>query len=190
MREIAHGGAMDEAQLILRAKDGDRIAAAALCEMHWRTVYALMYSRVGDRSEAEDLTQDAFTRLWGSFERFEGRTVGPYLRTIALNLSRNRRRDQGRHPHEPLPDATPPDPGPSIEQVVETAETRRELLSALAQLAPEQREVLMLRLMDGRSVTEVSEIMGRTPEAVRALQYRALQRLRRLVAGSVLLKEG
>ncbi len=181
---------MDEAQLIGRAKVGDRAAAAALCEMHWRTVYVLMYSRVGDRSEAEDLTQDAFSRLWASFGRFEGRTIGPYLRTIALNLSRNRRRDQGRHPLEPLPDAPPADPGPTVEQVVETAETRRELMAALGQLAPEQREVLTLRLMDGRSVAEVSDIMRRTPEAVRALQYRALQRLRRLLLHSDLAGEG
>lgn len=172
---------MDEAELIRRAKAGDRNAAAAICQLHWRTVYALMFSRVGDRVEAEDLTQEAFSRLWGSFGRFEGATVGPYLRTIALNLARNRLRDAGRHPQEPLPDMPPADPGPSVEQVVETAETRRELLAALARLTPEHREVLTLRLMDGRSVAEVSEMLLRTPEAVRALQYRALQRLRALL---------
>ncbi|MDA8346059.1 MAG: sigma-70 family RNA polymerase sigma factor [Thermaerobacter sp.] len=172
---------MDEAELIRRAKVGDRNAAGALCTLHWRTVYALMFARLGDRAEAEDVTQEAFMRLWGAFARFEGETIGPYLRTIALNLARNRLRDTGRHPQEPLSETPPPDPGPSVEQEVVTAEIRGELLAALAQLMPEHREVLTLRLMDGRSVTEAAQILRRTPEAVRALQYRALQKLRAIV---------
>ena len=180
---------MDEAELIRLAKAGDRSAAGALCEQHWRAVYALVDARLGERTEAEDVTQDAFSRLWGAFGRFEGDRLGPYLRTIALNLARNRLRDAGRHPHEVLPEVLHADPGPSVEQTVVTEETRRELLDALRQLAPEHREVLTLRLLDGRSVAEVAEMLTRTPEAVRALQYRALQHLRAVVQGRARVRE-
>jgi len=181
---------MDEAALIQSAKAGRREAAAALCELHWRDVYRTVYARMGDRSEAEDVTQEAFLRLWRNLARFEGERLGPYLRTIALNLCRNRLRDLGRHPRSELSEALAAD----VRELPEAQILRREedlaVREALGRLEPDQRRVLELRLVDGLSAAEAGELLGRTPEAVRALQYRALVRLRTLLRQTVTPGEG
>ncbi len=173
---------MVEGELIRAAKDGRRDAAADLCRLHWRAVYRVAYSRLGDRAEAEDVTQETFLRLWRQIDRFEGAELGPYLRTIALNLCRNRRRDAFRHPRTELLEDVRPDPGPSPEEHLLVSEDRVRLQAALAALDPDQRRVLELRLVEGLSAAEAGMELLRTPEAVRALQYRALVRLRGIMA--------
>ncbi len=181
---------MAEGDLIRAAKAGRREAAAELCSMHWQGVYRIVYGRLGNRAEAEDVTQETFLRLWRQLARFEGDQLGPYLRTIALNLCRNRLRDTYRHPQGDLREDLRADPGPSPEQRLLDLEREEQLRRALARLAPDQRRVLELRLVEGRSVAEAAIALGRTPEAVRALQYRALIRLREIVTGTPGEKEG
>lgn len=178
---------MREDELIRRAQAGDREAAAQLCELHWRSVYRLVFARLGNRSEAEDVTQDAFMRLWQHLGRFRGEALGPFVRTIALNLARNRLRDLGRHPLLAL-DAVPLAAGDAaVDEALLRDEESEALRQALGRLAPDHRRVLELRLVEGRSAAEVAMLTGRTPEAVRALQYRALQRLRAEIARESLL---
>lgn len=169
---------MGEDELIRRAQAGDDEAAAQLCEVHWRAVYRLVYARLGNRSEAEDVTQEAFARLWQHLGRFRGGALGPFVRTIALNLARNRLRDLGRHPQVEI-DALPLSASdPSADETLLQREEEALLRQALRRLDADHRRVLELRLVQGRSVAEVAAVLDRSPEAVRALQYRALQRLR------------
>ena len=181
---------MAEGDLIRAAKAGRREAAAQLCRMHWQGVYRVAYGRLGNRAEAEDVTQETFLRLWRQIGRFEGDQLGPYLRTIALNLCRNRLRDAFRHPQADLLEDLSADPGPSPEERLLDHERQEQLRSALGRLEPDQRRVLELRLIEGRSAAEAALALGRTPEAVRALQYRALIRLRAIVAGTSCEREG
>ena len=173
---------MEEGKLIRGAQAGRRDAAAELCRLHWPDVYRVAYRRLGNRAEAEDVTQETFLRLWRQLGRFQGDHLGPYLRTIALNLCRNRLRDAYRHPRVDLLQDLRADPGPTPEESIVTLERDAGLRAALAALEPDQRRVLELRLVEGRSAAEAGELLGRTPEAVRALQYRALVRLRAIVA--------
>ena len=172
---------MEEGDLIRGARAGRRDAAAELCRLHWPDVYRLAYGRLGNRAEAEDVTQETFLRLWRQLDRFEGERLGPYLRTIALNLCRNRLRDAYRHPRADFLQELQADPGPTPEERLLSGEREAELRAALGKLEPDQRRVLELRLVEGRSAFEAGDLLGRTPEAVRALQYRALRRLRAIV---------
>ncbi len=181
---------MEEGELIRAAKDGRRDAAAELCRLHWQGVYRVVYSRLCDRAEAEDVTQETFLRMWRQIDRFEGERLGPYLRTIALNLCRNRARDAYRHPQVELLDDARPDPGPTPEEQLLAAEGRARLSAALAALDPDQRRVLELRLVAGLSAAEAGQALARTPEAVRALQYRALVRLKGILAREAARREG
>jgi RNA polymerase sigma-70 factor (ECF subfamily) len=181
---------MEEGDLIRRAKAGARDAAAELCRLHWQAVYRVVYRRLGNRAEAEDLTQETFLRFWRQIDRFEGERLGPYLRTIALNLCRNRLRDSHRHPAVELTEERRADPGPSAEQHLLASEEAQRLRSALGALEPDQRRVLELRLIEGQSAAEAGRELGRTPEAVRALQYRALIRLRGMLAAETAGGEG
>lgn len=168
--------------LIERAQRGDRAAAEELCSEHWRAVYRLVYARVGNRQEAEDLTQEAFARFWRALPRFQGSDVGPYLRTIALNLLRNHLRDHARHPEVELGDLD--SRAPSAEHEVFALWQQDEVRRLLDELGGDQANVLRLRLIEALSVGEAGERMGKSPEAIRSLQYRALQELRRRLATS------
>ncbi len=181
---------MEEGYLIRSAKAGARDAAAELCRLHWQAVYRVVYRRLGNRAEAEDLTQETFLRFWRQIDRFEGDRLGPYLRTIALNLCRNRLRDSHRHPEVEFTEDRRPDHSPSAEQHLLASEEGARLKAALAALEPDQRRVLELRLLEGQSAAAVGRELGRTPEAVRALQYRALLRLRGILAADAAGGEG
>lgn len=170
---------MTERDLIHRAQRGDREAAEALCAAHWHDVYRILYGRLGNRAEAEDLTQETFMRLWRSLGSFRGDSMGPFVRTIARNLLRNHLRDAVRHRQK----AVPPSPAaPSAEDEALVHWSGEELMQALQSLGADQETVLRLRLVESLPVQEVAERMGRSPEAVRALQYRALQQLRAQMA--------
>lgn len=170
---------MSEQHLILRAQRGDREAADALLSAHWRDVYRLLYSRLGNRSEAEDLTQETFTRMWRALPTFRGDDIGPFTRTIALNLMRNFLRDNARHPHLELGEADAEVPSAESDALNQYGQS--EIQALMMSLRDDHRQVLELRLIEALSVGEVAERMSRSPEAVRSLQYRALHELRGLL---------
>ncbi len=181
---------MDEGDLIRSAKAGVDEAAAELCRLHWREVYRVAYGRLGNRAEAEDVTQETFLRFWRQIERFEGDRLGPYLRTIALNLCRNRLRDSYRHPEVEFVAELRPDASQSADEHLVAREERARLRAALTELDPDQRRVLELRLIEGLSAAEVGRELNRSAQAVRALQYRALIRLRGILAWAPGGREG
>lgn len=154
----------------------------------WRQLYRYIYARVQNREEAEDLTQEAYSRaIAGATGR--GRAAqaeeavgdGPpsrwYLRTVALNLIRDRwRRNRAHGVEVPLEETLLQGPDDADEAI-----SRAWVRELLARLPEEQRTVLELRVVAGRSRAETARRMGKTETAVRGLQYRALQSLRSLM---------
>src|SRR3989304_4906731 len=171
--------AADEAQLIERAKQGDRQAFAELYDRYATRVYRYLLYIVGESADAEDLTAQTFLKAWESIRRFKvmGRPFSAWLLRIAHNLAANqaRRSQQGRATEKnwPLaPVASSPD------EAQEECLRRKLLTRALSRLPPEQREVIVLRFIQGLGHREVAGILGKTVTASRALQYRALVSLR------------
>jgi RNA polymerase sigma-70 factor (ECF subfamily) len=168
------------ADLLSRAQRGDRAALELLCRQEWVTVYRIVAGWVASRQEAEDLTQEVFLRALRHLEGYQSASGSfrPYLITVARNLLRDRWRAQHRRA------AGGSDPGvgeewdEGPEAAVVAAEGRAELIAALAQLPADHQRVLRLRLIEGRSAAEAAALLGRTPEAVRQLQHRALAALR------------
>lgn len=156
-----------------RAAAGDRAAFELLCTETWRDLYYFAYWHVQNRQEAEDVTQETFARLWSALPGLRNPDVEitRLLRIIALNIIRDAwRRKHTRGVAVPLhlvPEASGLDDTSRIEQ-----ETM--VRSALLTLPEEQRAVIDLRLLKGYSVRETARILGKTREAVRALQYRGL----------------
>lgn len=167
-------------ELLKKAARGHPSALDTPCSLYWREVYRFVYGRVGNRPDAEDLTQETFFRALRAFPSFEVRdaTFLPYLKRVAANLLvdhwQRRKRVPGSRP-EAVDSLGGEDP--ELRDVLE----RGELLAALRSLPWEQREAIRLRLQEGRSAAEAAQMMQKTPEAVRALQYRGLQTLRRLL---------
>jgi RNA polymerase sigma-70 factor (sigma-E family) len=126
----------------------------------------------GDRYAAEDLVQDTLARLFSRWSRVR-RADNPvaYARTVLTRLfiDGRRRKRSGERPVEQVPDAGRLDPDSDL---------RHTLVSALAQLSPTDRAVLVLRFLLDLDVATVADSLGLTGQAVRSRTNRALARVR------------
>jgi RNA polymerase sigma-70 factor (ECF subfamily) len=174
--------------LVERAKAGEAEAFGLLYDRYVDTVFRFVYFRVGNRQLAEDLTSDTFLRALkriGSFT-WQGRDLGAWLVTIARNLVADHFKS-GRYRLEvttgDVMDADREDRGPegSPEAAVVEHITNVALLTAVKQLNPEQQECIVLRFLQGFSVAETAKAMGKNEGAIKALQYRAVRALARLL---------
>jgi len=174
--------------LVERAQAGDAEAFGRIYDRYLDTVFRFIYFRVGSRPLAEDLTADTFLRALkriGSFT-WQGRDLGAWLVTIARNLVADHFKS-GRYRLEvttgDVLDADTADRGPegSPELAVVDHITNMALLTAVRQLNPEQQECIVLRFLQGFSVAETAQAMGKNEGAIKALQYRAVRALHRLL---------
>jgi RNA polymerase sigma-70 factor (ECF subfamily) len=174
--------------LIERAQAGDGAAFGLLYDRYFDTVFRFVYFRVGNRQLAEDLTGDTFLRALKRISSFtwQGRDLGAWLVTIARNLVADHFKS-GRYRLEvttgDVLDADRPDRGPegSPEAAVIDHITNVDLLKAVKQLNPEQQECIVLRFLHGFSVAETAQTMNKNEGAIKALQYRAVRALARLL---------
>jgi RNA polymerase sigma factor (sigma-70 family) len=137
------------------------------------TLFRALWLITHERSEAEDVMQDAFLRLWERSDRV-GRMDDPtgYLYRTAMNGLRSRR----RRAVTALRKATGERP---VADAFEEIEGRDAVLRALAVLAPRQRAVVVLKHVLGMSTAEAAEALGIRPSTVRVLAARAKTTLRR-----------
>lgn len=166
--------------LVRRAQQGDRDALDELCQREWKPVYAIAYRALRNVSEAQDLTQEVFLRALRSLPRYEetGAPFRAYLATIARNLIRDRwRKHRPQLVELDLATTIPGTTDLPEDRALQTVD-RENLRQALRQLSDDHQIVLRLRINDGLSAAEAGQIMGRSPSAVRQLQYRAMLALR------------
>jgi len=174
--------------LVERAQAGETAAFGLLYDRYMDTVFRFIYFRVGNRPLAEDLTSDTFLRALKRINSFtwQGRDLGAWLVTIARNLVADHFKS-GRYRLEvttgDVLDADQADRGPegSPELAVVDHITNVALLGAVKQLNPEQQECIVLRFLHGFSVAETANAMGKNEGAIKALQYRAVRALHRLL---------
>ena len=171
-------------ELVAAAQQGDQNAFGQLYDRYVDVVFRFVLFRVGDRPLAEDLTSETFLRALRriSSVSYQGRDVGAWFVTIARNLVLDHVKSS-RYRLEmttaDILDSSADDRGPEHE-VVEEA-TAAELMRCVAQLGRDQQECIMLRFMQGLSVSETASVMGRNEGAVKALQHRAVRRLAQLL---------
>jgi RNA polymerase sigma-70 factor (ECF subfamily) len=178
--------------LVERAQAGEAEAFGLIYDRYVDTVFRFIYFRVGNRPLAEDLTSDTFLRALKRISSFtwQGRDLGAWLVTIARNLVADHFKS-GRYRLEvttgDVLDADREDRGPegSPEAAVIDHITNVALLTAVKQLNPEQQECIVLRFLQGFSVAETAQAMGKNEGAIKALQYRAVRALARLLPGGL-----
>ncbi len=172
----------DEAALVHQARDGSREAFGILYERHRTTIARYVAARIRDSADSEDLTEAIFESAWRAMGRYREQGV-PFLAWL-YRLAHNRVVDHYRalrptvtlvpEVHESLEDPSAP-----LDGNIDSAD----LLKALHELTGDQREVIVLRFIQGMSGREVAQAMDKREDAVRALQFRALATLRRILAG-------
>lgn len=176
--------------LVQRAQTGDAEAFGELYDRYVDQVYRYVYYRVASTQLAEDLTSETFLRALrriGSFT-WQGRDVGAWFVTIARNLIADHYKS-GRYRLElTTDDVTESGASPSVsgpESEVLEAMQNKVLLEAVKQLNAEQQECIVLRFLQGLSVAETAQVMGKNDGAIKALQYRAIRTLGRLLPEGV-----
>jgi RNA polymerase sigma-70 factor, ECF subfamily len=176
----ASPGDRDERLLLAAARRGDRAALETLCRSSWKPVFRSLARYTDDPAEAEDLTQEVFVRALRALPRFVDRGVPftAYLLHIADNLTRDRWR-RGPSKVESLERLVDhPSDGPPPEHGLLQGDRREALLRGLDQLTLDQRTVLRMRFLEGRTTREIATLTKRNVAAVRQVQARGLHALR------------
>ena len=177
--------AAESATVLARARQGDGEAFRALVERHSRSVFRLAFRMTGNEQDAEDVVQEAFLRAYKQLGRFESRAnFGTWLYRITANCAvdlmraRQARHDQSRG--ESLDEAAvefrtdAPDP----ERLSESSEVQRRVAAAMAALSPLERAAFTLRHHEGRSIDEISRMLGLGTSAAKHSVFRAVKKLR------------
>jgi RNA polymerase sigma factor (sigma-70 family) len=183
--------------LIRRAAGGDEQAFRVLVRRHEAGVYALALQRLGDKVLAQEVAQDAFVRLFHSLKRFRFEaSLKTWLYRVTTNLCHDQVRRM-RRASRLVPLETADEIGASAasgaanpEQQAILDDTGRHVHHALSSLAPELREVVVLRYMSGLSYAEIAQTLGWPIGTVGTRIHRALRQLADQLRLSSVVEEG
>jgi RNA polymerase sigma-70 factor (ECF subfamily) len=170
-----------ESALIERAKRSDPQAIGDLYERYVDRIYSYIYYRVGNASEAEDLTARVFYRVLKALPRYDdrGAPFASWLYRIAHNLVANFHRDQSRRTTVPIDEISLTSNSRNTpEQATERKDTERLLWRAIDRLHEDRRQLLLLKFGEELTNAQIGEIMGRTEGAIKSLYHRTLLALR------------
>ena len=173
----------NEEGLVQRARQGDQTAFTRLYEEHFDRIYRYVALRIGDKVEAEDMTQQVFLNALQSISSFKWKGIpfAAWLYRIAHNQVVDYLRKRTKQVAVPLDEAlVSSDDNPQL--MAEHSLDIEQLLSATRRLTAAQREVISLRFTSELSITQVAKIMGKSPGAVKALQHSAIVALRKALS--------
>ena len=170
----------DDESLVQRAKQGDQKAFTQLYEEHFDRIYRYVALRIGDKMEAEDVTQQVFLNALQSISSFKWKGIpsAAWLFRIAHNQVVDYLRKKKKQAAVPLDESlVSSDSNPQL--MAERSLDIEQLLLATRRLTEAQREVVSLRFAGGLSIAQVAKIMGKSQGAVKALQHSAIVALRK-----------
>jgi len=169
---------------VRRAQAGDGAAFGLLYDRYVDQVYRFIYYRVNDRALAEDFTSETFLRALRRIStiNYQGRDIGAWFMTIARNIVFDHSKSARFRLEMSTGETIEGDErAPSPELTVLANLTNARLLQAVNDLNDEQKECVALRFLQGLSVAETAEVMGKNEGAIKALQHRAVKRLAVLI---------
>ena len=172
-------------RVLVEAAQSDLEKFAALYELHFERVYAFAASRVRDRATAEDVTSEVFHKALANLPAYEWRGV-PFLAWL-LRIAANAIVDHAKRAAREFPPGDPPEQAndPHVQASEMRAIEHRALLFRLVgQLPAIQKQVVLERFVEQRSIKEIAQRLGKTEGAVKQLQLRAVQNLRAQMEGS------
>ena len=174
--------------LVELARKGDADAFGMLYDHYQASVYRFLFYRTRSSTLAEDLTSETFFRALRSMTNFrwQGKDFGAWLMTIARNLATDHFKAGRTRLEMTTEDMTPHDDateGP--ESQVLASLTNEMLLSALTQLPDEQRDCLVMRFLQGMSISETASVLDRSDGAVKQLQLRGVRNLAKLMPDGI-----
>jgi RNA polymerase sigma-70 factor, ECF subfamily len=170
-----------EATLMRRVAAGDRGALAEIIDAHQERVWAVAYRFTQRREDADDISQEAFIRLWSAAGRWEpAARLSTWLYRVVTNLCLDHKRKRAHAPVT-LTEETP-EPAAAEEAPLEAQETAARVQRAVAGLPERQRMAVILHRYEGMSYREISRVTGWGEAAIESLLSRAYANLRQQLA--------
>jgi RNA polymerase sigma-70 factor (ECF subfamily) len=176
----------EDESLVQRAKQYDEEAFAQLYEKYFDKIYRYVTLKVGDKMEAEDITQQVFLKAIKSISSFKwkGFPFSSWLFRIAHNqvvdYLRKKKKQETVDLEEKLL-ASNDNP----EDIYARKLDMEQLAAATKKLTPAQQEVISLRFAGELPIAQVAKVMGKSEGAVKALQHSAVVALRKAMAGTI-----
>lgn len=174
---------MQEGDLRARFRQGDPDAVRSVYRSHGRLVYAVTYRVLGDRSLAEEATQQTFVKAWRAAQSFdESRELGPWLAAIARRVAIDLYRREAVRSADPIESVPAGDPAllttpQSAEAIYDVWEVRQ----AVEQLPPDEQEVVRLQHLEGFTHVQIAQKLGIAAGTVKSRSFRAHKRLAELL---------
>lgn len=176
----------EDVRLMQLVSGGDTAAFEALVERHQRLVIGTVAKMLGNHSDAEDIAQQVFVRVWKSAKRYVPRAkFTTWLLKITRNLVFNEMRRQKRHAHLPLQVEGEEEERPIKDEHAASPDAsllERELQgaieAAITRLPESQRMAVVLRRYEELSYEEIAEVLDQSVPAVKSLLFRARTELR------------
>lgn len=168
--------------LVDRAADGDVEAFGELYGIYVDRIYRYVFNQVKDKMRAEDVAEEVFVKAWKAIGSCKGRgqTFSSWLYRIAHNYMIDNFRSQQMY--WPLDVEIPVETAdPGLQAATES--DRQELLATVSRLPENQKQVILLKFIEGLDNTEIGQVMGKSQGAIRILQMRALASLRERLVG-------
>ena len=176
--------AIDDAEAVARARDGDLDAYAVLVARYTVRAHRAAFL-LGAGEESDDVVQEAFVKAFRHLARFRvGEPFGPWLLSIVANETRNLARSRRRRAALALRLPSAESGGTAVDSPVDTvlaAERRAQLVAALNALPDRERQVLVCRYILDLSEAETAQVLGWPLGSVKSRTSRALNRLRGLL---------
>jgi RNA polymerase sigma-70 factor, ECF subfamily len=168
----------DHERSLIEAAQADPARFVDLYERHFHRVYAYVARRTSSRAEAEDITSEVFEHALTNLRKYEWRGVPfvAWLFRIAANALTDRWRQASRDGYELPPEVPDAREADEIE--------RRAMVCQLVDRLPDaQRQVIEMRFVEQKSIREIAAALDRSEGAVKQLQLRALENLRKYMEG-------
>jgi RNA polymerase sigma-70 factor (ECF subfamily) len=179
-------------RLLVKAAQRDASRFAALYENNFEVVYAYVARRARDRAATEDLTSEVFHKALQNLPRFKwtGAPFAAWLLRIASNMIVDRAKRTSREGNVPLNESEPSltvglvshrgSRPPQTQQTdLEDAERRARVFKLIDELVGDQHRVVVMRFAEEKSIREIADELDRSEGAVKQLQFRALESLRK-----------
>jgi RNA polymerase sigma-70 factor (ECF subfamily) len=188
---VSGARATEDERALVAAAQNDPAKFDALYELHFERVYGFVASRTRDRATAEDVTSTVFHKALENLPKFEWRGVpfAAWLLRIAANAVADQAKRAGREiALEDEPRAGSANTNPQASEIhkeeLRAIEHRAQLFRLVSELPEVQKQVILQRFVDQRSIAEIAVKLRKSEGAIKQLQLRAVQRLRAQMEGS------
>jgi len=182
---INQSNEISNSELVRKSQLGEKDAFEQLVIRHQDLVFSLAYKLTGNREMANDVAQEAFIRAWKAIEKFRGdSTFSTWIYRITVNTAWTLRKKARKHNTLNIEDTYEPiviDEKKDPELVAINSDLSSVLINALDKIPIEQRIIVELKNIEGRSHKEIADYLDISVTAAKVRLHRAHQRLRQIL---------